>query len=102
VVDVVDALLSDVLLSDALLSDALLSDALLSDFVSLLESVFVAGPSVAGLFAPFDFDEYRSEYQPPPLRMKFVPALMSRCAAVFAHLGQRSIGGSVILWISSH
>jgi len=28
--------------------------------------------------------------------MKFVPALMSRWAADFAHLGQTSMGGSVM------
>lgn len=31
-----------------------------------------------------------------------MPALMSRCAADFAHLGQTSMGGSVMRWTSSH
>jgi hypothetical protein len=40
-----------------------------SELVSLFDSVFLALPLE---------DEYRSEYHPPPLRMKFVPALMRR------------------------
>jgi hypothetical protein len=40
-----------------------------SEVVSLFDSVFLALPLE---------DEYRSEYHPPPLRMKFVPALMRR------------------------
>ncbi len=40
-----------------------------SELVSLFDSDFLALPLE---------DEYRSEYHPPPLRMKFVPALMRR------------------------
>lgn len=47
-------------------------------------------------------DAYRSEYQPPPFRMKFVPALIRRCALDLAHLGHTSTGGSVIRWVCSH
>lgn len=42
-------------------------------------------------------EAYKSEYQPPPLRMKFVPPLMRRCADDCLHFGQSSTGGSVIL-----
>jgi hypothetical protein len=40
-----------------------------SELVSLFDSDFLALPLE---------DEYRSEYHPPPLRMKLVPALMRR------------------------
>jgi len=40
-----------------------------SELVSLFDSDFLALPLE---------DEYRSEYHPPPLRIKFVPALMRR------------------------
>jgi hypothetical protein len=78
-----------------------------SDFVSALASLLVP-PSdevvpFESLFLPAPLGEaYRSEYQPPPLRMKFVPPLISRCADDFAHLGQTSVGAAVILCISSH
>jgi hypothetical protein len=35
----------------------------------------------------FGVDEYRSAYQPPPLRMKF-PPLIWRFAVDFLHFGQ--------------
>jgi hypothetical protein len=41
-------------------------------------------------------DEYRSAYQPPPLRMKCVPPLISRCASNFMHLGHSTDAGSVM------
>jgi hypothetical protein len=46
---------------------------------------------------PLDFgvEEYRSAYQPPPLRMK-LPALICRLAVLFAHFGQTSRAGSEI------
>lgn len=59
-------------------------------------------PFDSALLPPGFADEYRSEYQPPPLRMKPVPALISRCALDLPHLGQTSTGGSVIRWTSSH
>jgi hypothetical protein len=40
-------------------------------------------------------DEYRSEYQPPPLRMK-VPPLICRLALMFLQCGHDSTGGSEI------
>lgn len=40
-------------------------------------------------------EEYRSAYQPPPLRMK-LPPLMSRCARFSPHFGQVSRAGSEI------
>ena len=39
-------------------------------------------------------EEYKSEYHPPPLRMKFVPPLIRRRASDFIHFGQRTAGGS--------
>jgi hypothetical protein len=39
-------------------------------------------------------DEYKSEYQPPPLRIKCVPPLIRRWASDFMHLGHRTEGGS--------
>ncbi len=53
-------------------------------------------PALAG----FD-DEYRSAYQPPPLRMKF-PPLIWRFAVASPHLGQTVVGFSEIFWNSSH
>ena len=47
-------------------------------------------------------EAYKSEYQPPPLRMKLVPPLMRRCADDCLQLGHRSRGGSVIRCTSSH
>jgi len=64
-----------------------------SELVSLFDSDFLALPLE---------DEYRSEYHPPPLRMKLVPALMSRCAVGFPHLGQTSVAAAVMRCISSH
>lgn len=66
-----------------------------------LESVEVS-PFDSVFLAPLPGDEYRSEYHPPPLRMKLVPALMSRCAVGFPHLGQTSVAGAVMRCISSH
>jgi hypothetical protein len=64
---------------------------LASLFTSDLASVFVSPPD-----EPFGFvEEYRSAYQPPPLRMKF-PPLICRFAVAFAHEGQISTGASVI------
>jgi hypothetical protein len=67
-----------------------------ADVVAADES-FVPPSFAAG----FD-DEYRSEYQPPPLRMKFVPPLMRRCAALAPHFGHTSKGASVMRCSSSH
>jgi len=64
-------------------------DAALSDF------------SDFSVFLLFDEPEYASAYQPPPLRMKF-PPLIWRLAVFLEHLGQISIAGSEIFWISSH
>ncbi len=61
--------------------------ALASDVPSLFDSAFLAPPLV---------EEYRSEYHPPPFRMKLVPALMRRCAVGFPHLGHTSVGGAVM------
>jgi hypothetical protein len=47
-------------------------------------------------------DEYRSEYQPPPLRIKFVPPLIRRWAVDFAQVGHTWVGGSTIRCTSSH
>lgn len=60
-----------------------------------------ADPSSAFLAAGFG-EAYKSEYQPPPLRMKFVPPLIKRCADACLQLGQSSTGGSVIRCTSSH
>jgi hypothetical protein len=70
---------------------------------ALVESVLPApaAPSSAFLAAAFG-EAYKSEYQPPPLRMKFVPPLIKRCADACLQLGQSSTGGSVILCTSSH
>jgi hypothetical protein len=56
------------------------------DFSGLLDLV----DSATGAFG----EEYKSEYQPPPLRMKFVPPLIRRRASDFIHLGHRTAGGS--------
>jgi hypothetical protein len=71
------------------------------------ESAFGAASDLLSPFAPPFLaapfcEEYRSEYQPPPFRMKFVPPLISRCAVAFEHLGHTSMGGAVMRWISSH
>ena len=73
-----------------------------SDFVSLFVSVLVVlslgfaafDPPEEGeeedessFFEPPPEDEYRSAYQPPPLRMKF-PPLICRLAVDCPHLGQ--------------
>jgi hypothetical protein len=71
---VLAALLSDLLLSDLLLSVLELS--LLAEEVDeSAEPPFDDDSAAFG--ADFD-DEYRSEYQPPPLRIKLVPPLMRR------------------------
>jgi hypothetical protein len=78
-----------------------------SVFVSLFASLLVP---LSVEVVPFDSlfladppgEAYRSEYHPPPLRMKLVPPLISRCAADFEHLGHTSVAASVIRWTSSH
>jgi hypothetical protein len=45
-------------------------------------------------------EEYRSAYQPPPLRMK-LPPLIWRLAVFCPHLGQVSLASAVIRWTSS-
>ena len=62
---------------------SLLASDFVSAFASLVEAAF-------GLV-----EEYRSAYQPPPLRMK-LPPLICRFAVLFAHEGQTSTGASVI------
>lgn len=48
-----------------------------------------------------DDPEYRSAYQPPPLRMK-LPEETRRLACLALQAGQTSTGGSTILCSSSH
>jgi hypothetical protein len=62
-----------------------------SDFDSVLVSVFA--PALAPDLLPLD--EYKSAYQPPPLRIK-LPPLMSRLTDFALHFGQVSSGGSEI------
>lgn len=72
-----------------------------SDLVSLFVSVLVAlsldfaalelpvadEEEDSSFFEPPPEDEYKSAYQPPPLRMKF-PPLICRLAVDCPHLGQ--------------
>jgi len=58
----------------------------------------VDAPSIFGFTAGV---EYRSAYQPPPLRMKF-PAEISLCAVFSLHAGQVSSGSSTIRCSVSH
>lgn len=70
-----------------------------SFFVSVLVSLF-ASDFVSAFASPVEaafglLEEYRSAYQPPPLRMK-LPPLICRFAVLFAQDGQTSTAGSVI------
>ncbi len=56
------------------------------------ESPLFAGPPAL---------EYRSEYQPPPFKMKPLPPEIWRLAVCCWHFGQSSSGASVIRWIAS-
>jgi hypothetical protein len=58
---------------------------------SLFAGVDVGDPSALAGFA----DEYKSEYQPPPLRMN-EPPLIWRFAVCCPHLGQTSTGAAEI------
>ncbi len=51
--------------------------------------------SLLGLFDRFEGPEYRSDSQPPPLRMKPPPPIIRR-AFSFPHLGHFLIGSSVM------
>jgi hypothetical protein len=74
-------------------SDELLVSAGADPSVLVDSEVLLVVPSE--LLEGFD-EEYRSEYQPPPFRMKFVPPLINRWAADFVQLGQISTGASMI------
>ncbi len=67
----------------------------------LLEELDDEVEAPSDFFELFEEDEYRSAYQPPPLRMKF-PPLIWRFALDWLHFGQTSMGASEIFWISSH
>jgi hypothetical protein len=82
----------------ALPSEGLLSVEVLAASVPDAAGALPSSAFLAGALG----EAYRSEYQPPPFRMKLVPALIRRCAEVRAHFGHSSIGGSVILWVCSH
>jgi hypothetical protein len=81
--------------------------AALLPFVEPLVLGVFDSPSVALFFSPsvvlflLEDDEYKSAYQPPPLRMK-LPPLIWRLAVGFWHFGQVNVGDSEIFWISSH
>jgi hypothetical protein len=75
--------------------------ALGSAFASAFVSCGAAGAAAVESDFSLSFEAslgeaYRSEYQPPPFRMKLVPRLMRRCASFCAHAGHSSTGASVI------
>jgi hypothetical protein len=77
-----------VVLDDELLEDELPDDSLVAscDELSLLDLL----------------ELYKSENQPPPLRMKPVPAEISRLAFASPHVGQSVIASSFIDCTASH
>jgi hypothetical protein len=60
------------------------------------------GMSFFAAAAPPPELEYRSEYQPPPLRMKPVPREICRLASAALHFGQSRSGSSLMLCSASH
>jgi hypothetical protein len=88
--------------------DAVLVELVVDELASDLLSVFFVSVDVDGgvdddeLDEESDFfdDEYRSAYQPPPLRMK-LPPLICRLAVAWWHFGHSVSGASVIFCISS-
>ena len=69
------------------------SELLLLDEVLLLDDALL--DPVLALFERFEGPEYRSDSQPPPLRMKPPPPIILR-ALSFPHLGHFLVGFSVM------
>lgn len=71
------------------------------DFDSVLLDPSLAFEPVAPVLEDGLDEEYRSAYQPPPLRMK-LPPLIWRWAVSFWHLGHTVRGGAEMRCTSSH